>query len=97
MLKVYTDKLPSAVSVHLKPRLFFIYTARVICFHNVITSLTSVFTIVIRVLHLSFCRLRAISYFFFQLSGCNASRAVCCERRDTRVSAGETLVVCRVG
>ena len=69
-------------------------------------------------LHVSLCRLRAISYCFFEISGCNASRAVypeikrfffsdyrdkgrghdrrlrasCCETRDTRVLAGETLV-----
>ena len=90
-----------------------------ICFHNATTSLTSFFfTIVIRVLHVSLCRLRAISYCFLKSVGvthrarCNLRsgvfffsdyrdkgrghdrklRAVCCETRDTRVSAGETLV-----
>ena len=60
----------------LKGIIVFIYTARVICLHNATTSLTSFFTIVIRVLHVSLCRLRAISYCFFEVSGCNASRAV---------------------
>ena len=75
MLEVYTDKVPSAASVHSKAGyLFIIYSAWVVCFHNVTASLTGFFfIIVIRVLHVSLCRLRAISYCSFEVSVCNAS------------------------
>ena len=50
------------------------------------------------VTHRARCNLRS-GVFFFQITEINGEgydhrlRAVCCETRDTRVSAGETLVV----
>ena len=105
-----------------------LYTARVICFHNATTSLTSsflpslfacymyhcvdceqyliAFLKSVGVTHRARCNLRSGVFFFsdYRDKGRGhdrrlraVKRAVCCETRDTRVSAGETLVACRAG